>query len=424
MKPWRWLLLLIAIAALGAIAWNWLATDPGYVLIRMRGWRIEATVIGAVLLLITAWILVALAWWLVRWPFGALTRRHRRISRRRLFDGMVALAEGRHAEAGRALERAAQHAPLRAPALLAAAEAAHRRGEPARALETLDEAGQYAPQAARMLRARILRREGRYDEALALLLPEADANRLPPSGWHELALTALAAGQPQRARAALEPLRRSNALGARGFAALETRVLAAALESAKDVETLHGSWNGLSRQQRSAPEVLAAFAKRSAQLDSPLAAMDEIEGALRREWSPPLVAMYGELAGEDDAPTRLRTAEGWLAAHPNDPTLLVVLGHLALRTQQPQRARDYLRRAVGLQTENVGGWEALGEAHSMLGEQAEAMRCYANALRAMHGHAVAISPRDAVRDTGVVAVEERDQHGLPRLPGEPARPAR
>jgi HemY protein len=423
MKPWRWLLLLIAIAALGAIAWNWLTTDPGYVLIRMRGWRIEATVVGAVVLLIAAWIVVALAWWLARWPFGALTRRHRRISRKRLFDGMVALAEGRHAEAGRALERAAQHAPLRAPALLAAAEAAHRRGEPARALETLDEAGQYAPQAARMLRARILRREGRCDEALALLMPEADANRLPPSGWHELALSALAAGQPQRARAALEPLRRSNALGARGFAALETRVLAAALESAKDVETLHGLWNGLSRQQRSAPEVLAAFAKRSAQLDAPLAAMDEIEGALRREWSPQLVALYGGLAG-DDAPARLRTAEGWLAAHPNDATLMATLGRLALRTQQPQRAHEYLRRAVGLQPDGADGWEALGEAHSALGEQAEAMRCYANALRATHGKAVSLSPRDAARDSGVVAVEERDQHGMPRLPGEPLRPAR
>jgi len=366
---------------------------------------------------------VSLAWWLLRWPFGALSRRHRRISRKRLADGMVALAEGRHAEAGRALERASQHAPLRAPALLAAAEAAQRRGEPARALETLDEAGQYAPQAARMLRARILRREGRHDEALALLLPEADAGRLPPSGWHELALSALAAGQPQRARAALDPLRKSNALGARGFAALETRVLAAALESASDVESLHGLWNGMSRQQRAPAEVVAAFARRSARFNSSLAAMDEIEGALRREWSPQLVALYGEFA-DDDAPARLRAAESWLAAHPNDATLLTALGRLALRTQQPQRAREYLRRAVGLQSDAADGWEALGEAHSALGEQADAMRCYANALRAMRGGAIALSPRDATRDTGVVAVEERDQHGLPRLPGEPARPAR
>lgn len=424
MKPWRWLLLLIAVAALGAVAWNWLAADPGYVLIRMRGWRVEATVVGAVLLLIAAWIAVALVWWLLRWPFGALTRRNRRVSRKRLTDGMVALAEGRHAEAGRALERAAQYAPQRAPALLAAAEAAHRRGEPARALETLDDAGQYAPQAARMLRARILRREGNYDEALALLLPEADANRLPPSGWHELALTALAAGQPQRARAALDPLRKSNALGARGFATLETRVLVAALESAKDVEALHGLWNGLSRQQRSSAETVAAFAQRSAQLGSPLAAMNEIEGALRREWSPQLVALYGGLAGDDDAGARLRTAEGWLAAHPNDATLLVALGRLALRAQQPQRARDHLRRAVGLSPEIGDGWEALGEAHAALGEERDALRCYANALRALRGRAVAVNPRDAARDSGVVAVEERDQHGVPRLPGETPKSAR
>jgi len=152
-------------------------------------------------------------------------------------------------------------------------------------------------------------------------------------------------------------------------------------------------------------------------------AMDEIEGALRRDWSPRLVTLYGELAG-DDAAARLRTAESWLTAHPNDAALLVALGRLALRTQQPQRAREYLRRAVGLQSGLGDGWEALGEAHSALGEQAEATRCYANALRAMHGEPVALSPREAVRDTGVVAVEERDQHGVPRLPGEPIRPAR
>jgi len=423
MKPWRWLLLLIAVAVLGAIAWNWLAADPGYVLIRIRGWRIEATVIGAVLLLIAAWIAAALAWWLLRWPFGALSRRHRRVSRKRLSDGLIALAEGRHAEAGRALERASQHAPLRAPALLAAAEAAHRRGEPARALEMLDEAGQYTPQAARMLRARILRREGRYEEALALLLPEADANHLPPSGWHELALSALAAGQSQRARAALEPLRKSNALGTRGYAALETRVLAASLWSARDVQSLHALWNGMSRAQRAPPEVIAAFARRSAQLGAPLAAMDEIETALRREWSPDLVAAYGELAGDDDAPARLRVAEAWLTTHPNDAALLIALGRLCLHVRQPQRARDYLRRAVALRPEAADGWEALGETHATLGDQPQAMRCYANALRAARGEPVTLA-RDAAFDTGVVAVEERDQHGVPRLPDEPARPAR
>ena len=415
MKPWRWILLLIAVAALGAAAWSWLAADPGYVLVRIRGWRIEATVIGALIVLVALWIAIGIAWWLLRWPFGALSRRHRRISRKRLADGIVALTEGRHAEAGRALERAAQHAPLRVPALLAAAEAAHRRGETPRALETLDEAAQHSPQAARTLRARILRRERRCDEALALLAADAEAGRLPPAGWHEYALSALAAGPVQRARGALEPLRKSNALGARGYARLEARVLAAALAAAPETERRHALWNGMSRQQRASPAVVAAFARRAAQTGSTLAAMDEIEGALKREWAPALVAAYGELGGED-VPARLRTAESWLPAHPNDAGLLVALGRLCLRAQQPQRARDYLRRAVALQP-GADGWEALGEVQATLGEHHDAMRSYANALRASRGETVAAETGAPAPDTHAIAVEERDQHGVPHLPG-------
>jgi HemY protein len=422
MKPWRWLLGLIAIALIGALVWNWLSVDPGHVLIRIRGWRIEATVVGALLVLVVLWIAVTFAWWLLRWPFGALSRRHRRVSRTRMRDGLVAMAEGRNAEAGRALERAAAHAPLRAPALLAAAEAAHRRAEAPRSFELLDAAAQHAPQAARMLRARILRRENRAEEALALLSPEADAGRLPPSGWHELVLSALAANQPRRARIALEPLRKSNALGARGYAALEARVLAANLAAAEDSQSLQSLWNALSRPQRQAPQVLLAYAQAAARTGSTPDALNEIETALRREWSPQLAAVYGELP-DDDPASRLRTAEGWLAAHPNDAALLVALGRLQLRTGQPHRARDSLRRALALNTENADGWETLGEAMQALGDQAEALRCYSNALRIARGRPAIVTAHDAV-DTGVSAVEERDQHGVPRLPDQPPATAR
>ncbi|MBS0431867.1 MAG: heme biosynthesis protein HemY [Proteobacteria bacterium] len=419
MKPWRWLLGLIVVALLGALAWNWLAADPGYVLIRIRGWRIEATVVGALLVLVALWIVVAIAWWLLRWPFGALSRRNRRVSRARLSDGLIAMAEGRNAEAGRALERAAMHAPLRAPALLVAAEAAHRRGEASRALELLNAAGQDAPQAARMVRARMLRNEGKPGDALALLSTEADAGRLPPSGWHELVLSALDANQPRRARIALEPLRRSNALGARGYSALEARVLAANLAAATDAASLQEAWNGYPRAQRQAPEVLLAYAAAAARTGSVSTAMDEFEAALRREWSPSLLKAYAEL-DDEHPPVRLRVAEGWLAAHPNDAALLVALGRLALRAGQPLKARDSLRRALALEPQDAAGWETLGEAQNVLGDHAEALRGYANALRIARGQPAVVEARDRI-DTGVLAVEERDQHGVPRLPDQPAQ---
>ncbi|HET7930438.1 MAG TPA: heme biosynthesis HemY N-terminal domain-containing protein, partial [Rhodanobacteraceae bacterium] len=187
MKGKRWFILAVIVVVLAAIAFAWLSTDTGYVLIRFRGWKIEASVVGAVALLVAAWIVIGVIWWILRWPFGALSRRHRRISHERLRDGLVALAEGRHVEAARTLQRAAQYSALRSPSLLAAADAAHRHGDTTRALEALDEAAQHAPEAARILRARILRRDGRPAEALQLLAPGADAGKLPPAGWHEYA---------------------------------------------------------------------------------------------------------------------------------------------------------------------------------------------------------------------------------------------
>ena len=62
--------------------------------------------------------------------------------------------------------------------------------------------------------------------------------RLPPGGWLELTEAALERGDLVRARGALEPLRKSGALDAGAFAALQHRVLAAALQAAPGIEAL------------------------------------------------------------------------------------------------------------------------------------------------------------------------------------------
>lgn len=418
MKLWRWLLLLIAVAALAAFGWHWIAQDPGYVLVRLRGWKVETTAVVALLLVLLAWALAAGLWRLVRWPFGAMTRRHRRISRQRLGSGLIALMEGRHGEAERDLERAARLDTLRGPALLATAEAASRRGETARALETLNRAAQATPQAARVLRARVLRRDGRPAEALALLSPEADSGSLTPGGWHELALAALATGEPRRALAALEPLQKSGALGPQRQAALESRVLVAAIQAAPDGQALNALWSQLGKGQRRAPAVIDAYARRAAGFGLALPAMDELESALRREWSAQLAETWGALEGEDlDA--RLRRAEAWLDAHPNDPGLLTALGRMCVRLKLWGKARGYLERSLAI-APGAGAWEAMGDACVGQGDVPLAQRCYRNALALARGEAAIELPRDSRLshpDTRSLAVEERDEHGVPRLRG-------
>ncbi len=417
MSLWRWILLLAIAAALAAFGWHWVAVDPGYVMVRLRGWQVQTTVVAAVVILLVAWAVLTAAWRLLRWPFGALSRRHRRLSRQRLAEGLVALMEGRHGDAERDLNRASRLDALRGPALLASAEAASRRGEHGRALEILAEASQAAPQAARVLRARVLRRDGKAAEALALLAPDADKAALPPGGWRELALSALAAGDTRRALAALEPLQKSGALGTRGYAALEAKVLVAALDAAPDGAALNTLWSQLPKTQRRAPVAIDAYARRAAGFGLVLPAMDELESALRREWSSELVETYGVLAG-GDLDARLRRTEGWLADHPNDPALLLATGRICVRAKLWGKARQYLERALALQA-GSGAWEALGDAHAGQCHADEAQRCYRNALAMARGETVRQSPSQTrgVIDTSAIAVEERDEHGVPRLRG-------
>lgn len=417
MRVWRWVLLLIIVAVLAAFGWHWVAIDPGYVLVRLRGWRVETTVVAAVVLLLLLWFVVTLIWNLARWPFGAFTRRHRRVSQQRLGDGLVALVEGRHGAAEQDLNRASRLHSLRGPALLASAEAALRRGEPTRALEALDQAAQSVPRAARALRARVLRHEGRPAEALALLTPEADEGSLTPNAWRELALAALATGNPARARAALVPLQKSGALGMRGFAALETQVLVALIKATPDGAALNTLWSQLPKTQRRMAAVIDAYARRAAGFGLSLAAMDEVESALRREWSPQLVDTYGILAGEN-VEARLQRAEGWLDARPNDAMLLLALGRLSVRLGLWGKARQYLERSLAL-APSAAAWEVLGDACAGDADTACALRSYHHAFAMSRGEAVADSlpgnPQTHYLDTRSTAIEERDEQGMPRL---------
>ncbi len=417
MRLWRWVLLLVIAAALAAFGWHWVAEDPGYVLVRLRGWRVETTVFAALLILLLTWALLTLLARLLRWPFGALTRRHRQVSQQRLGEGLIALAEGRHGDAERDLNRAARLQSLRGPALLASAEAAARRGELGRALEALNQASQTVPQAARVLRARLLRREGKPAEALALLLPESEKGTLTPAGWRELALAALQSGDVRRAREALDPLQKSGALGSRGYASLEAQVLVATIHATPDGAALNTLWSQLPKARRRVPAAVDAYARRAAAFGLPLPAMDEVESALRREWSPLLIETYGALSG-DDVEARLRRAEGWLDAHPNDPNLLLTLGRMCVRLRLWGKAHQYLQRSLAL-APGSAAWESLGDAFAGQDDAAQAQRCYRNALALGRGDVVAPLAQRAQTgqpDTHPIAMEERDKHGVPRLP--------
>ena len=418
MRYWTWGLALVAAMVVAAFGWHWLASDPGYVLVRLRGTTVETTLVFALVALIVAWGVASLAWRFARWPARLWLRRARKKSRERLANGLVALAEGRYQRAEKELARATQYRELRAPALLAAARAALAQGETRRADAALAEAGETAPAAALALRARLAREHGDHAAAFRLLAPEARTNTLAPSAWVEFIEASLATGDVDAALAALAPLARTQALAAATYDRLEARVLAAALAAARNADALNALWSSLTRGQRKVPEALAAYARRIAALGQPLPAMSEIEAFLRKEWSDAVVLAYADLADADTG-ARLRTAEGWLKAHPNNVALLTALGRICVAGKLTGKAREYLERALAIR-EDAAAWEALAECLSGDGDHAAAAIAWRNALRAARHEATQPLPGATARralDTKAVVVEERSEHGVPRLPG-------
>ncbi|HJT98218.1 MAG TPA: heme biosynthesis HemY N-terminal domain-containing protein, partial [Rhodanobacteraceae bacterium] len=392
--------------------------DPGYVMIRVRGTTLETSLVFAIVALFVLWGVVSIVVRVARWPFRAWGRAYRRRGRERLASGLTALIEGRYAHAERDLAKASNHTALRGPALLALAEAAHERGNEERAQEALDRIDDSAGNAALALRARFLIANGRPAEALALLKPGAANGTLPPRGLRLLIDAALASGDARAALDALPALARTQSLAPEDQLALESRTLAAAFAAAPDTARLNALWSGASRAQRRRPELIAAFARRSAALGQVLAAMDEIESAERREWSDALALAYADL-GPAELPARTRTAENWLSLAPNSAALATALGRLCAAQQLWGKSEQYLERALAIE-ETPLAWETLGDCYAGSGDATTANRCYANALALARGEATAPVGSQASRgavDTRAIAFEERSEHGVPRLPG-------
>src|SRR5690606_35267676 len=214
----------------------------------------------------------------------------------------------------------------------------------------------------------------------------------------------------------LGPMRQQQALPAARLDELETHWAEASLHEAGDANVLADRWEALPKPLKSEPRVVLAYADRAAELRWEDAATKSIEQALDARWDERLGAPCGTrpVARLEQ---RRGNAERWLQAHPASPALLLALARLARAQGQWPQAQDYLHRALA-QGAGGEGWEEFGHGFAAAGDDASARIAYANALRATRGESLEELParrdmRQAIYDRAVI--EERDEHGLPRL---------
>jgi HemY protein len=205
-------------------------------------------------------------------------------------------------------------------------------------------------------------------------------------------------------------------------AMLEAELAAQSLRESDDANALADRWDRLLAPLRARSDVVAAYAHRAVELGMEDAAASAIDAALKNQWSEALALQFGRIPPGRTAATqpnaRLLTAESWLPGHSDSPALAVTLGRLTREQQQWGKAEDYLHRAIA-QGAGADAWEELGHVYAAQNDNAPARLCYLNALRATRGEATEPVPgrglREQIFDASVI--EERDQHGVPRLPG-------
>jgi len=93
------------------------------------------------------------------------------------------------------------------------------------------------------------------------------------------------------------------------------------------------------------------------------------------------------------------------------------VGRMCARVRLWGKAKPYLERALAIEP-SAAAWEALGDVYVGEDHAELAQRCYSNALSLARGEGTEALPeelRSRRIDTRVTAVEERDQHGVPRL---------
>jgi HemY protein len=419
MRAYRILLGVLAAALLAALAAWAIGTDPGYVLIQRGTLALETSLVFAILFVVGTWLFAWLLVWLLRWPLRAMRARARRRGRNQFARGMLALVEGRTQRAENLLVAAARMRSQQLPALLGALDAVRQRGDAPRHGELLQQLAQteHGDVAASVLRAQAELEDGRAGAAIEILTPLDHAQRLPPAGARTLIAALSARGRARESLAMLARLRKAQALAPAAMLAFESGVLAQALAQTVDAVSLRSLWAELSRQQRKAAVVATAFARRAATLGIGDDVADEVEAAIKAEWSEQAVDAWSRLPTSQRA-QRIKIAEGWLKERPASGALLLALGRLCREGELFSKSEEFLRGALS-HGAAAGAWEELGLLYAAQNDAERAQRAFANALAVARGaEPGALLARHAREDVGapLPVADLRNEHGVPMLP--------
>ncbi len=389
----RFLVTLLLVLVITVAAAVLIMQDPGYVLIVFHQWAVETTAVVLTGGLLAAFVLLYLLIRLLRkvWLLPQKVREQKKARRRMRATvgtdrGLLALAEGNWAKAEHLLMRFAKDSEMPLINYLGAARAAQKQNASMRRDLHLADAHHSMPRATLAIgitQGELQYAQGQYEEALATLMHLYSI--APKHGYVLYLLMKVheAMGNWKELRDLLPELLRSDALTTKDAGAFEAKVhqqLFASALKGDDAAKLRDTWAQVPSEMRQHGDLIAIYVQQLMNLGQCNSHCEELlREAIKREFNPQLVKLYGQVHGDDPA-KQLATAESWLREHERHPDLLLTLGRLSLRNRLWGKARTYLEASLGIGPQPETYCELANLLHD-LGEEDRARELYRQGLQ-------------------------------------------
>ena len=384
---------LLFAVAVAFLLHNWLAeqNDPGYVLIGFGHWSLETSLTVYTVALVMVFFFL---YWCFR-LLGILIRMPGRLSRRRhsikfnrsqeaLISGLFDAADGNWERAENILIKHVANSGAPLLHYLTAARAAHSRGAMDKRDEYLKKASEQSSDtnmAVGLTQAELHLSGQQFEQALETL---GKLHSINPGHAKVLKMMHQAyqhIGDWEGLSKLLPSLQKNKILMEAEVKLLETQTFSRLLKQAaenNDPKTIQACWEGIPDHIKIVPGIANIYFAAMIAAGEGLAVEPALVHQLSKHWDDTLLMLFSSIETGDTA-KHLQEAEKWLAVYPSDAVLLRVLGKLALKDRQMEKAEQYLLKSLNIDA-SVDAYQFLGDVLFAKNEKEKACDYFKRAL--------------------------------------------
>jgi len=353
---------------------NWLVkqNDPGYVLIGFGHWSLETSLTVFTVTQVIGFFLLysffRLLGVLIRMP-SQFAKRRRNIklnrSQEALIAGLFDAADGNWERAEKILIKHAAHSGAPLLHYLTAARAAQSRGALDKRDEYLQKANEQSPDTnltVGLTQAELHLSEQQFEQALETL---GKLHSINPGHARVLKMMHQAyqhLGDWEGLSKLLPSLQQHKVLMETEVKLLETETFRRLLKptiAQNDQDAIQRCWEGIPEHIKTLPGIANIYFAAMIAAGAGSSVETAMLKQLGKHWDDTLLVLVSNIEAED-ASKQLPSVEQWLAVYPGNAVLLRVLGKLALKATQMEKAEQYLLKSLNIEA-SVATYQLLGE---------------------------------------------------------------